>query len=222
MRMTCRNRLSTATLLLASIWLIAACGSSTTRVDAAIADVGLPDVLDATAHDSALGDGPASDTSTRDGLATDTLAQDVAVSDLGASFATSVAGIWLIGWSGGMNHYSWVRFTPTSASSGDAEINDGAALAINGPFWPCNGKGSYDLVAQPRSIQLHFPSSLCNGMKSSVLTFSSFTAASGYPPGALDSASVTISSSAGSPVEAYRFPSTQCDASMTTCTDPFQ
>lgn len=221
-----RGALCSSALLFATMLLVAACSSSAApatdgAVDSAGGDIGDGGAGDSTpTGDSARPDGPTADAAPHDGPATDAVGQDLAVSDLGANFGTAIAGTWLLGWSGGMNHYSWVRLSPTSATSGDAQILDGAALAINAPFWPCNGQGSYDLVTQPRSIQLHFPSSLCNGMKSSVLTFSSFNAAGGYPAGAIDSASITISGSSGSPVEAYRFGSSQCDATMTSCTDP--
>ena len=133
-----------------------------------------------------------------------------------------IEGIWLVGWSGGMNHYSWVRFTVTSSFGGTAVILDGQSLFANVPYWSCSGATSWNLASKPDTIQLHFPSSTCvpQGLKSSSYTFSNIKPATGsWPKGATHTAQVTTSLQPTS-LEGHRFPKTQCDAAMTSCTDP--
>jgi hypothetical protein len=121
-------------------------------------------------------------------------------------------GTWLIGWAGGMNHYSWVRIEPDSV----ARFLDGAGLSVNAPFWNCNGVGNWHMAAKPETIALYFPAGCDPAFQP--LTFSNMGPASGYPKGAILYASVEISPTQF--VEAYKFPFAQCDAAMTTCTDP--
>jgi hypothetical protein len=122
-------------------------------------------------------------------------------------------GTWLIGWSGGMDHYSWVRLEP----AGLARFLDGAELSGNAPFWNCNGAGSWHLAAKPDTVALYFPAGCDPAF--AALTFANLAPATGYPPGAILTGSVEWSPT--QTVEAYKFPDTQCDALMTTCTDPW-
>jgi len=131
-------------------------------------------------------------------------------------------GIWLVGWGGGMNHYSWVRLTVTSSFGGTAIILDGATLTANLPFWSCSGATTWNLASKPDTIQLHFPSPTCTtqGLKSASYTFSNIAPAGSYPKGATHTAQVTTSQPPAA-LEGYRFVATQCNAAMTSCTDPF-
>ncbi len=130
-----------------------------------------------------------------------------------------VQGVWLIGWSGGMEHYSWVRFaSPTSGSLGTAWILDGKAMNINMPLWPCNGKTTWSLGSQPSSVQLHLPSPKCNGKKSILLSFANPVAAGAFPKGAI----LAVMALANPPLSAFKFADSQCDAAMTSCKDPFK
>ena len=75
----------------------------------------------------------------------------------------ALEGIWLVGWSGGMNHYSWVRFNADYS----ADVLDGAALPINAPFWPCSGKGSWLFSAMLWNVHLTLPAG-CGSMLATI------------------------------------------------------
>jgi hypothetical protein len=65
------------------------------------------------------------------------------------------------------------------------------------------------------------PMSTCNGYKSVSLTFTGFGPPGAYPKGATLQAKVAVSPAV--PIGAasgYKFPATQCNAAMTSCTDP--
>ncbi len=136
-------------------------------------------------------------------------------------FPALMEGTWLIGWSGGMNHYSWVRLSGATGS-GTAEFLAGDTLTVNTPYWACSGKGTWMMTAKPYTIGLYFPSSCTLGFWSA--TFSSFQVPGGYPKGAVLSASVQplATPPPALAIEGYKFPPSQCDAAMTTCTDPLK
>lgn len=137
--------------------------------------------------------------------------------DGGTEFPSQLPGTWLIGWTGGINRFSWVRFETSSPFDGPAQVLAGD-LAYSMPYWECSGEGTWTVTAQPNTVLLLFPPSC--GIVGESLTFVSFTPASGYPPGATLSAGIEVTS-APSSIEGYKFPDGQCDADMTTCEDPF-
>lgn len=124
-----------------------------------------------------------------------------------------MVGIWLIGWSGGLNHYSWVRLN----SDFSADFLDGAGMLGNAPWWPCSGKGSWQFTAKISTFSVSLPAAC--GSKMEIYSLDNMKAPVSYPKGALYSASaennVTMQI-----LEAYKFPAAQCNASMTSCTDP--
>ena len=127
----------------------------------------------------------------------------------------ALEGIWLIGWSGGMNHYSWVRFNADSS----ADVLAGDDLAINAPYWPCTGAGSWVFGAKPNTVFLMLPAACGTGEP---LTFDSLGPGRPFPLGSVLSANInTPPGSPPPPLEGYKFPPSQCDASMTVCQDPF-
>jgi len=141
--------------------------------------------------------------------------------DGGTKFPAVLDGVWLIGWSGGMHHFSWVRFSVPVSSNGKAHIIDGKKLWANAPYWNCSGATSWNTTAKPYTIQLHLPSGTCSGMKSTVLSFFNFKTPGGWPKGAILEADVNQSSPSGN-IKAYKFPASQCDKAMTTCKDPLK
>jgi hypothetical protein len=226
-------------VLLLTLSLTSACSDETS----AAKDGGSPDMITADGATDVIADtqpadsAPIADTSTSDsapkpdlglgdvGLDSSpdaSLVDAAPIPDLSNGFVKAIAGTWLIGWSGGMNHYSWLQLTPTSDTGGTAFLLDGAKLKINAPYWACSGAASWNITSKPRTIQLHLPSASCNGMKSTNLTFSTIKpAVGGYPKGAIDQASVDDSSApTGLGLEAYRFPATQCTPKLSSCTDP--
>lgn len=143
------------------------------------------------------------------------------LTDGAVKFPAVLDGVWLIGWSGGMHHFSWVRFSVGSPMSGKAQILSGKTLWSNAPFWNCSGATTWGVTAKPYTLQLHFPSGTCSGMKSSVYTFQSFKASGGWPKGAIMEADINQYSPSGT-IKGYKFPASQCDAAMTTCKDPIK
>jgi hypothetical protein len=137
-------------------------------------------------------------------------------------FPSTLEGIWLIGWSGGLNHYSWVRFVVPDPGGGDADFLSGDTLSVNAPYWNCSGKGSWALTQKPDTVQLFFPAS-CGVPSVEVYTFLSLMPVmpGGYPKGAILAGNVQENPQVGMILEAYKFAPTQCDAAMTSCTDPF-
>jgi hypothetical protein len=123
----------------------------------------------------------------------------------------ALEGIWLIGWGGGANHYSWVRIEPDFTLT----VNDGAPLASNLPFYGCNGAGTWNPAAKPETVFLLLPAP-CDP---SVLTFTAWSGTPAWPPGSLQAASVETNPPSV-PLMAYRFSLAQCDATMSSCSDP--
>jgi hypothetical protein len=197
---------------------------------------GSPDVRpDLPAADGPLMDGPLMDGPLQDGPVTrpdqavrpDAPRPDAAVADSAPgldgtiAFPTVLGGIWLMGYtSGGSNHFSWVKFSVSSSSGGSAVLLDGSTLTKNTPYWNCSGSTSWNTSSAKNAIQLNFPTGTCTGYRSAVYTFVRFSAAGSYPKGATLQASVTTNVGSVKNLEAYRFPSSQCNAAMSSCTDP--
>jgi hypothetical protein len=206
--------------------------SSDASSDGALPDTG----RDLAQKDAPLGDAPLSDALPSDSTVADAAADmkndssfdatanDVAVEqgiDSGLPpFFTELEGLWLIGWSGGLHHYSWVVFEVTSVFGGNATILDGSKLSSNSPFFNCNGATTFNLASRPRTVQLHLPSATChNGLRSVAITFEALSPSPSFPRGATHGAVVTIASvSVG--LSAFKFPRNQCDAKMSSCIDP--
>lgn len=130
-------------------------------------------------------------------------------------FFSALPGIWLVGWSGGLNHYSWVRFDAGGASAD--YLPGGAEILSNAPYWSCSGQGTYTITQKPNTVMLMFPAA-CN-LAPLVLTFDSFYTA-GIPPKATLGAHVSTDPP-NQPLDGFKYPASQCDAAMTTCTSPF-
>ncbi len=173
--------------------------------------------------DTQLTDTKAIDALAADAQATDTAQpQDAIVpTDGNTGFPQALDGIWLVGWIGGLNRFSWVRFSVTSKTGGTAIINKGTLTGGTVPYWSCSGSTTWNITSKPNTIQLHYPSATCTGMKSESFTFTSITPFTGsYPKGAQFEAKIQALTSTPTTVSGYKFPSSQCDATMTTCKDP--
>jgi hypothetical protein len=147
---------------------------------------------------------------------------DAAGLDAITAFVEQMSGVWLVGWDGGLRHYSWVRIRRASLGdwTGTAEFLSGSTLASNAPFWPCSGRGSWMIPAKPNAILLRFPEG-CPADLESQYTFDPFAPPPPFPRGAILSASVA-DLRGEIPLTGFKFPDAQCDAAMTTCTDPFR
>jgi hypothetical protein len=148
--------------------------------------------------------------------------KDLSNKDASMGFLSDLEGIWLVGWIGGLNRFSWVKFQASSVSGGDAWILDGKGLSGGTvPYLNCTGKTTFNLASKPNTVQLHMPGSNCNGYKSTSYTFTNIKAmTASYPKGATHQATVTASNGSPTTVSGYKFPASQCDSLMTKCTDP--
>lgn len=127
----------------------------------------------------------------------------------------ALEGIWLVGWSGGMEHYSWVRFNADFT----ADILAGTDLPTNAPIWNCSGKGSWLFSAKLYNVSLTLPAPCEPGLFD--LTFEKLLAPeTTYMKGAILRAHIT-KPPLDTPLEGFKFPDTQCDTAMTACTSPY-
>ena len=151
---------------------------------------------------------------------------DLGAADMNLSFPAVLEGVWLIGWSGGMNHFSWVRFSKMATrtmTKKDAWLLDGQAITSNLPQWSCNGKASYWMGAAGNTIYLDFPSTSClpGGKLTQGYVFGDFnTSGAGAPQDAMLSATVKLQATLEE-LSGYKYPDTWCDATMTACKAPW-
>jgi len=121
-------------------------------------------------------------------------------------------GIWLIGWSGGLNHYSWVRFTAATSTIDLLRPTGNSAWTA---YWDCAGSGSFYLAAKPNTVQMLLPAG-CPTTQD-VLTFTMQPTL--MMP--MEIYSTTIDENPPTtPLDGHQFAGTQCDPGFTSCTLP--
>jgi hypothetical protein len=125
-------------------------------------------------------------------------------------------GVWLIGWSGGLDHYSWVRFQFLAMNQGTIDVLDAVGPTLT-PFYSCEGMGLFSADPATGVATLQLPAG-CGA--NSLLKFASFSPPSGFPPGATLESSI-VEQGSMQPLMGYLYPSSQCDAAFTSCTSPF-
>jgi hypothetical protein len=130
--------------------------------------------------------------------------------------ATLGEGVWLLGWSGGLDHFSWVRFVFSTELQGSIDVLDSVCPSCTG-FFQCEGKGMFSADPQNSSVLLQLP--MACGDATTTLTFGPFTSMPGYPPSATLGASVTDENGQG--YGAFQFPASFCAVDFSTCSDPF-
>ena len=137
--------------------------------------------------------------------------------DLASPFTATLGGIWLMGWSGGLDHFPWVRLDPANPFGGRADFLEPAGRPGWIGFWPgCSGAGQWLLTQKPDTIQLKLPPQ-CNVLDVA-FTFTNVMKPGGWPAGAIVQASFVPSPPA--PPEGYKFPDNQCDKMFTMCVLP--
>jgi hypothetical protein len=129
-------------------------------------------------------------------------------------------GVWLIGWSGGLDHYSWVRFD----RDGSARILADAGPDSWAPYWHCSGSAaSWAWAETPETVLLTLPEGCRGAPRIESLTFTGFRAAGGRAAWAFPKAAVLEGLLAGNHgIHAWKFPPSWCDVAMTTCGDPYR
>ena len=73
------------------------------------------------------------------------------------SFPELVPGLWLIGWSGGLDHFSWVRLTKVGPSNVAYFRSKPAERKGMTAYFQCTGQGSWRDDSKPKTILLDFP-----------------------------------------------------------------
>ena len=129
-------------------------------------------------------------------------------------------GIWLIGWGGGLDHFSWVRFNFQTPTQGTFDLLDLVGPAYTRYFF-CEGLGMFTADPPASKVMLQMPMGCdMGGMpQTETLTFESFYT-SGFPPQANLGASVVTQNMQY--LNGFRYPSSICNAGFTMCADPFQ
>ena len=125
-------------------------------------------------------------------------------------------GFWLIGWSGGLDHYSWVRFTFQTSTTGTFTLLDAAGVSLT-PFYPCEGSGPFTVSLGTGVVVLELPAA-CDTPEA-YLDFVSFADPGGFPPHAIKAAEILT---LGQTISGYQHDAAFCDAAFTMCGAPFQ
>ena len=125
-------------------------------------------------------------------------------------------GWWLCGWSGGLDHYSWMYFGPGDLS-GTVTILDATCPACTS-YFSCTGTdGRFDATASMRAVAVTMPSS-CGATGHTIWEVTEICPPQGFPPGS--SAYVTLTGGSDS-LRCDRYPLDHCDASLSSCAIPY-
>ncbi len=127
------------------------------------------------------------------------------------------AGVWLIGWEGGMLHFSAIRLPPEADGGfeGEVELLSDPGLDHNGPYFDCSGVGTFTVGANSTYFMIEPPPD-CEGTMGGVqLVFRELGDAGGRWGSTL---MATVEATPGDAVVGYWFPPETCDATMSRCT----
>jgi hypothetical protein len=132
-------------------------------------------------------------------------------------------GVWFAGWAGGLDHFSWVKFSPSSptATNGTWAVLDSKCLSCT-PYFQCQGRdGLFSATPATREIVMQYPLACSDSGAPSAETWTvqSTHPAGSFPPGS--DLTLSIQVSGRGPINAHRYPASQCDAGFTSCTSPF-
>jgi hypothetical protein len=140
------------------------------------------------------------------------------------SWPDIIDGIWLIGmYFGDPKQLSWARFISTvHGVSGTVDILPGTGLTGSVPWWNCSGRGAWTMSWAPDTLTIDLPA----GCAPARFTFwfedlYPADAIHDYPPGMTITAGLKEPPQPA-PLQAYKFPASQCDSTMTACADPFK
>lgn len=137
-----------------------------------------------------------------------------------SNFPDLVPGLWLIGWSGGLDHLSWVRFTGSGVGYFRSQASRAKGMT---PYFRCTGQGSWLIAAKPRTIFVSFPGNCppesLQGVAQSY-TFGAVHPTPTFMKKALLQVDFDVEPSQP-PLLGLKFPDDTCDATLTQCADPF-
>ena len=140
------------------------------------------------------------------------------------NFNDLLEGTWLIGWYGGENHFSWIRFPPAGENMfGTAiQVLSPADVHVNQPYWLCSGVGTWSVTQRPATVDLTMPA----GCVREILVFETFRPASDSPLAILEADIMACRGSqcdgpGFTKIVGFKFPDNYCDAALATCGSPF-
>jgi hypothetical protein len=142
--------------------------------------------------------------------------------DGGGSFPDVLRqGIWLIGWSGGLDHYSWLKFNFLV----DGGLNGLLLVKNAGPndfFFPCEGNdGLFSVNPDNLEVVLQFPQSCADaGYIDITIKFPLCYGGGGMPKGSLRHAAFQQAKPPNN-IDGYMFPLDYCGVNFTSCPNPF-
>lgn len=132
------------------------------------------------------------------------------------TFPAIVAGTWLFEVGSGLRRASWVRFEGTEGGAAQF-LAAGSSRPGTVPLYDCSGTGSWQPSAKPNTIFLSLPTGCTAGPEAP----QTFTFGSSSPPALPGSLlSVTFSENLP-PAVGHKFPASWCDASFTSCSEPY-
>lgn len=119
-------------------------------------------------------------------------------------------GVWLIGWSGDLNHYGVLRFNDDNS----VQFLQ-AQIAFNEDFFPCLGIGQWASLPMQGAIHVAYPTDCSEtGTNGTSLTFVGFSNANGQWGAAMR---VTIKVGTSTSLEGYWFPTGTCSPAIANC-----
>jgi hypothetical protein len=125
-------------------------------------------------------------------------------------------GIWLVGWSGGLDHYSWMKFTFLQPAAGTLEILDAECPSCTG-FFDCEGMGAFTVDVQSPADDVTVAA--CNLVPT--FDFQSFGPPPPFFPSAILEAQI-VETQTMNPLVGLQFGPMACDPGFTQCINPFQ
>lgn len=136
-------------------------------------------------------------------------------------------GVWFVGWAGGLDHFSWVKFTesaPGQANGTWAALDSKCGSCT--PYFQCEGKDGLFIASKsdPKTVTMQYPLACAGGSGapgSEEWTVTAISTPSGFPPGAQLELSLQVGASPSQTISAYQYPASQCNGAFTQCTAPF-
>jgi hypothetical protein len=131
------------------------------------------------------------------------------------------SGVWFAGWAGGLDHFSWMKFTKSGQTNGQWAALDSVCTSCTG-YFSCEGSdGLFSASSSPpQTLTLQYPQS-CTGPTGEDWTILGFESPPSFPPGALLQMNIQVGSGGGLNLQAFLYPASQCNAGFTSCTNPF-
>ncbi len=127
-------------------------------------------------------------------------------------------GWWLCGWSGGLDHYSWLYFGTNDQQMLTLAILDATCTHCASYFGCAGTDGEYSTAGSMHGVGLAMPSG-CAETNWTIWEMTELCPPDGYPPGS--SAYVTLTDRITS-LRCDRYPLDQCDATLPSCPMPLE